>query len=185
MAILRIYTDGGCAGNQSEENFGGYGAVLEFGEHRRELYGGKVNTTNNQMELTAVIKAFQSLNKDGQTVEVFTDSSYVANCFRDKWYVNWQKNNWLNAAKKPVENQNLWEELISLVSKHSVTFYRVKGHVNLNSSATDLNGLYEKFCQWNGSRFSFEDFKYITRMNNRVDELANIGIDQAKETPFL
>lgn len=180
MPILRIYTDGGCSGNQSEENFGGWGAVLEFGEHKKELYGGKVNTTNNQMELTAVIRAFQALHKDGQTVEVFTDSSYVANCFRDKWYVNWEKNNWHNSAKKPVENKELWQELINLTRKHRVSFFRVKGHVNLNSNSVDFDALYKKFCQWNGSRFTFDDFKYITMMNNRVDELANIGINEVK-----
>ena len=79
MAILRIYTDGGCAGNQSEHNFGGWGAILEFGEHKKELYGGEANTTNNRMELTAVIEAFKALKKPGQYIQVFTDSSYVAN----------------------------------------------------------------------------------------------------------
>lgn len=99
MTILRIYTDGGCSGNQSSKNFGGWGAILEFGEHRKELFGGEKNTTNNRMELTAVIEAFKALNRTGQTIEVFSDSSYVANCFRENWYVSWEKNNWRNAAK--------------------------------------------------------------------------------------
>ena len=84
MMILRIYTDGGCSGNQSSENAGGWGAILEFGEHKKEMFGGEANTTNNRMELTAVIEAFKALNKDGQTVEVFSDSAYVSNCFRTK-----------------------------------------------------------------------------------------------------
>lgn len=180
MAILRIYTDGGCAGNQSEENFGGWGCVLEFGEHRKDMYGSEANTTNNRMELTAVIEGLKALNKDGQTIEVFSDSSYVSNCFREKWYVSWEKNGWRNAAKKSVENQDLWKELLALVRKHNVTFYRVKGHVNLNSKSTSFDKLYEKFVQWNGSRFTFEDFMYITEMNNRCDELANIGIDEIR-----
>lgn len=180
MAILRIYTDGGCSGNQSSRNSGGWGSILEFGEHKKEMFGGEANTTNNRMELTAVIEAFKALNRDGQTVEVFTDSSYVANCFREKWYESWEKNKWRNAAKKSVDNQDLWKELLALVRKHNVTFFRVKGHVNLNSKSANFDTLYEKFVTWNGSRFSFDDFKYITTMNNRADELANMGISRVK-----
>lgn len=180
MAILRIYTDGGCSGNQSSSNTGGWGSILEFGEYKKELYGGEANTTNNRMELTAVIEAFKALTRNQQTVEVFTDSSYVANCFREKWYESWEKNKWRNAAKKSVENQDLWKELLALVRQHNVTFFRVKGHVNLSSKSTNFDALYEKFVTWNGSRFSFDDFKYITMMNNRADELANMGISRIK-----
>ena len=180
MAILRIYTDGGCSGNQSDENFGGWGAILEYGEHRKELYGGEVNTTNNRMELTAVIEAFKALKGPGYTIEVFSDSSYVMNCFREKWYESWEKNGWKNAARKSVENQELWKELLALVRQHKVQFFRVKGHVNLNSKSTDFDKLYSKFVEWNGARFSFEDFKYITAMNNRADELANMGINEVR-----
>ncbi len=180
MAKLRIYTDGGCSNNQSDTNFGGWGAILEYGDHKKELWGGEKDTTNNRMELTAVIEAFKALKKEGQQVEVFTDSSYVAQCFRQKWYVNWERNGWKNSQKKAVENQELWEELLSLVRKHQVSFFRVKGHVNLESEKTDFNSLYEKFQEWNGESFSFEDFQYITAMNNRADELANIGIDQCR-----
>ena len=142
MTTLRMYTDGACRGNQSDSNIGGWGTILEFGEHRKELYGGEINTTNNRMELTAVIEGFRALKKDGQTVEVFTDSSYVANCFREKWYESWEKNRWRNAAKKSVENQELWKELLALVRRHNVSFYRVKGHVNLNSKSTDFDKLF-------------------------------------------
>ena len=180
MAILRIYTDGGCSGNQSYKNFGGWGAILEYGEHRKELHGGEVNTTNNRMELTAVIEAFKALKGPGYTIEVFSDSSYVMNCFREKWYESWEKNGWKNAARKSVENQELWKELLALVRQHNVKFFRVKGHVNLNSKSTDFDKLYTKFVEWNGARYSFEDFKYITEMNNRADELANMGIDEVR-----
>jgi ribonuclease HI len=120
-------------------------------------------------------------------VQVFTDSSYVANCFREKWYESWESNNWRNAARKSVENQELWKELLSLVRKNNVTFYRVKGHVTLPAckegklpeSAT-LTKHYEKFLQWNGSQFSYEDFIYVTKMNNKVDALANRGIDEIR-----
>ena len=180
MSVIRIYTDGGCSGNQQSENFGGWGSILEMGDHKKELHGGEANTTNNRMELTAVIEGFKALKRDGLDIEVFSDSSYVANCFREKWYESWEKNNWRNAARKSVENQDLWKELLALVRRHNVSFYRVKGHVNLNSKSTDFDKLYEKFVQWNGSAFSFEDFKYITTMNNRADELANIGIDEVR-----
>ncbi len=188
MSILRIYTDGGCAGNQSNENLGGWGALLEFGDTQKELYGSEANTTNNRMELTAVIEAFKALKRDGLEVEVFSDSSYVANCFREKWYESWEKNNWRNAAKKAVENQDLWKELLTLVRKHNVTFYRVKGHVTLPKNTPEgqlpksgtLDKLYEKFVQWNGARFSYEDFIYVTKMNNVVDGLANKGIDEIR-----
>ncbi|MGN0658181.1 MAG: RNase H family protein [Emergencia sp.] len=180
MTILRMYTDGGCSGNQSSENAGGWGTILEFGEHRKEMYGGAANTTNNRMELTAVIEGFRALNRDGQTVEVFSDSAYVSNCFREKWYESWEKNKWRNAAKKSVENQDLWKELLELVRRHDVRFYRVKGHVRLDSKSTDFDKLYEKFVSWNGTRFSFDDFRYVTAMNNRADELANMGINKVK-----
>ena len=180
MTVLRIYTDGGCSGNQSEENAGGWGAILEFGEHKKELHGGELNTTNNRMEMTALLQAFEAVKKEAQTIEIFSDSSYLMNCFREKWYENWQKNGWKNSKKEPVENRDLWEALLSHIHKHKITCYRVKGHVNLNSKVTDFNKLYEKFVQWNGAQFSFEDFKYITEMNNRADELANMGIDSVR-----
>lgn len=90
MKILRIYTDGACSGNQHDTNIGGWGAILEFGEVRKELWGGEVNTTNNKMEMTAVIEALSALKKDNQVIQVFSDSSYVMDCFRQKWYVSWQ-----------------------------------------------------------------------------------------------
>ena len=182
MTVLKIYTDGGCSNNQGAVNFGGWGAILEFGDHRKELYGGEANTTNNRMELTAVIEALKAIKKTDQEIQVFSDSAYVANCFREKWYESWEQNKWRNAARKAVENQELWKELLALVRQHRVTFYRVKGHVNLNSKAANTDALYEKFLQWNGSSFSYEDFCYITEMNNRADQLANQGIDAVRQT---
>ncbi len=187
MSIIRMYTDGGCSGNQSSCNIGGWGSILEMGEHRKELWGGEVNTTNNRMELTAVIEAFKALKRDGLTIHVFSDSAYVANCFREKWYESWEKNKWRNAAHKAVENQELWKELLSLVRKHDVSFYRVKGHVKVPKTndgslpqSPSLTALYEKFLTWNGSQFSYEDFLYITKMNNLADQLAGKGIDSLR-----
>ena len=184
MKQVTIYTDGACSGNPGP---GGWGAILIYGAHKRELSGGEADTTNNRMELTAVIEAFKALKKEGLTIHVFTDSAYVANCFREKWYESWEKNKWRNAAHKAVENQDLWKELLSLVRKHDVTFYRVKGHVRIPETSGDqlpespaLTSLYEKFLSWNGSSFSYADFIYVIKMNHVVDGLANKGIDQIR-----
>ncbi len=182
MSILKIYTDGACSGNQNELNIGGWGAILEFGDNRKELHGGEANTTNNRMELTAVIEAFNALKRDNLKIQVFTDSSYVANCFRERWHVAWEKNGWKNAKKEPVENQDLWQALLSLVNKNQVLFYRVRGHVNIDSPNTNLESHYTKFREMNGPGFTYEDFLYITKMNNRADELANLGIREIRIT---
>ena len=89
MAILRIYTDGACSGNQHETNVGGWGAVLEYGQTQKELWGGERNTTNNRMEMTALIEALSALKKTDQQIEVFSDSAYLMDCFRKKWYISW------------------------------------------------------------------------------------------------
>ena len=178
--ILRIYTDGGCSGNQNDENLGGWGAILDFGSAKKELYGSERNTTNNRMEMTALLSAFQALKKDGQTIHVFSDSSYLMDCFRKKWYAGWLRNGWKTASRKPVENQDLWKQLLPYIDSHEISFYRVKGHVNLSSSAASLDKLYQKFVEWNGAEFSFDDFMHVTEMNNRADELANLGIDELR-----
>jgi ribonuclease HI len=180
MAILKIYTDGACSGNQNDENVGGWGAILEFGEHKKELHGGEKNTTNNRMEMTALVKAFQTIKKEGQRIQVFSDSSYLMDCFRQKWYEQWQKNGWKNKQKKDVANRELWETLLPFLDKHQIQFFRVKGHVNLDHPSTDAEGRYEKFLEWNGAGFSFDDFRYITEMNGRADELANLGMDEIR-----
>ena len=178
--ILRIYTDGGCAGNQHNKNFGGWCAILEFAGHTKELCGGEADTTNNRMEMTALLEALKAVKKDGQVIHAFSDSGYLMDCFRKKWYVNWLKNGWKTAAKKPVENQDLWKELLPYLDRHEISFYRVKGHVDLSRSSTDTEKLYRKFTEWNGSGFSYEDFVYVTEKNNRADELANAGIDEIR-----
>ena len=178
--ILRIYTDGGCAGNQSDENLGGWGAILEFAGVTKELFGSEPNTTNNRMEMTALLEALRAIKKDGQTIIAFSDSSYLMNCFRQKWYVKWQKNGWINSKKQPVENRDLWEQILPFLDRHQITFCRVKGHVNVDSKSTDLNSLYEKFLEWNGASYSYEEFLHVTAMNNRADELANVGIDEIR-----
>ena len=92
MKTVNIYTDGACSGNQNDKNLGGWGCILEFGEHQKELHGGEVNTTNNRMELSALVAGLSALKQKGLNVRIFADSSYLINCFKQKWYVNWQKN---------------------------------------------------------------------------------------------
>ena len=181
MSILKIHTDGGCANNQKSENIGGWGAILEYGENVKELCGGELNTTNNRMEMTALIEALSTLKRSELKIEVFSDSSYLINCFREKWYVAWQKNGWLTSAKKPVENRDLWEKLIALTSEHTIKFNRVKGHVAIDNPATGAEKLYKKFIDWNGDNFTYEDFVHITRMNIRADELVHIGMKKISE----
>lgn len=178
MKILKIYTDGACSGNQNDENIGGWGAILEYGTAKKELCGGEINTTNNRMEMTAVIEALSALKKDGQIIHIFSDSSYVMDCFRQKWYVSWQKNGWKTSKKTPVENKELWQKLLELAGKHDISFFRVKGHVNLDHPNTNKEQIFKKFKEWNGSSFTYDDFVYVTKMNNRADELANEGMDR-------
>jgi ribonuclease HI len=180
MQTINIYTDGACSGNQNETNIGGWGAILEYGPHQKELYGGESNTTNNRMEMQALLEAFKAISKPNQTVRVFSDSSYLMNCFREKWFEKWHKNNWKTSNKTNVENRDLWVDLFAAVHLHSVSFYRVKGHVNLKSKKTDTHKLYETFKEWNGQSFTLDEFLYVTSMNNKADLLANKGIDDLR-----
>lgn len=133
---VRIYTDGACSGNPGP---GGWGAILMFGEQARELSGGEPLTTNNRMELLAAISALQAL-KEPCRVELYSDSAYMVNAFRQNWLANWQRNGWLNAKKEPVENQDLWRQLLQLTRVHQVDWLKVKGHANdaLNNRCDEL-----------------------------------------------
>ena len=180
MKTIYIYTDGACSGNQNEMNIGGWGAILEYGVHTKELYGGEANTTNNRMEMMALLTALKAVKKDGQTISVFSDSSYLMNCFREKWYEGWYRNNWQTSKKTLVENRDLWEALLDIIKLHTISFYRVKGHVNLQSKKIDKAALYNKFIEWNGPNFSIEEFCAIIEKNNRADSLANLGVDEVR-----
>ena len=123
MKEVVIYTDGACRGNPGP---GGWGVWLSFGEHSRELYGGHVETTNNRMELTAAIKGLQALNQDCH-VKLYTDSEYLRKGITE-WIHNWKKRGWKTAAKKPVKNADLWQELDEEVASHHIEWHWVKGH---------------------------------------------------------
>ncbi|MBO7426146.1 MAG: ribonuclease HI [Clostridia bacterium] len=126
MYVVDIYTDGACSGNPGP---GGWGAILMYGEHRKELSGGEKQTTNNRMELMAVICALKALKKPCK-VNLYSDSAYVVNAFNQNWIIGWQRNGWKNSAKVPVANIDLWQELLSLTNTHVVSFIKVKGHAD-------------------------------------------------------
>lgn len=174
---VNIYTDGACSGNQNETNVGGWGAILEYGEHTKELCGGEKNTTNNRMELLALVSALSALKSKELSIRVFSDSSYLINCFKEKWYVKWQMNGWKTSQKAPVENKELWEKLIELMKDQEIKFYLVKGHVSLNGDSSKLKTAYMKFIDHNGM-FTLEEFRYIVEKNNRADALANVFINE-------
>ncbi len=121
---VTIYTDGACSGNPGP---GGWGAILMLDEYKKEISGYSENTTNNIMEITAVLEAVKMLKYECE-ITIYSDSAYVVNAFKQGWIYNWQKNNWRTADKKPVKNQELWQELYFELSKHKFEFIKVKGH---------------------------------------------------------
>ena len=124
MKKVTIYTDGACSGNPGA---GGWGAILKYGEHEKEISGYEGVTTNNRMELTAAIEALKLLNQPCE-VELYSDSAYLVNAFNNNWVEKWKKNGWKNAGKEEVKNMELWQQLDELASKHKVTWIKVKGH---------------------------------------------------------
>ena len=149
--MIQIYCDGGCRGNQNTHNLGGYGIVIESGGIQREWYGVEKNTTNNRMELTACIKALRLVMSTNVPIIVTTDSLYLVRGITE-WYPGWIRRGWLNSKGKPVENRDLWEELIYLKDRHkNIEFEHVRGH-------SDNEG------------------------NNRADYLVNLAMDEYLES---
>ncbi len=146
MAKVEIFTDGACRGNPGP---GGWGVLLRAGKHEKELYGGESHTTNNRMEMTAVVMALKALKQQSDVV-LTTDSQYVRKGITE-WMSGWKKKNWQTSSKKPVKNVDLWKEIDHLASNHSIDWRWVKGH----------SGHVE---------------------NERVDALANRGIDELPES---
>ena len=126
MKKVTLYTDGACSGNPGK---GGWGAVLIYKDYKKEFSGFSNETTNNQMELTAVIEGLKKL-KEPCEVEIYTDSAYVCNAFLENWIENWKQNGFKNAGKKQISNIKLWQELLSLCETHKVQFFKVKGHAD-------------------------------------------------------
>lgn len=126
MKQVTIYTDGACSGNPGP---GGWGTVLLYQNNTKELSGSESSTTNNRMELLAAIKGLSAL-KEPCNVDLYTDSAYLYNAFEQRWIMHWTINGWLTASKKPVENKDLWIELLNLTKVHKVVFHKVKGHAD-------------------------------------------------------
>ena len=123
MKEVTVYTDGACRGNPGP---GGWGALLIYGDHEKELYGGESLTTNNRMELMAAIEALRAMKKSCR-IQLYTDSTYVRNGIQ-QWLDKWKANNWKTAAKKAVKNQDLWQALDDESGRHDVRWHWVKGH---------------------------------------------------------
>ena len=123
---VTLYTDGACSGNPG---LGGYGGILIYGNVQREYSGSEMETTNNRMEVTAVIEGLKKL-KYPCIVEVYSDSAYTVNAYLNGWIYAWKKNGWKKADGKPVQNVDLWETLYQLTQEHEVTFYKVAGHAD-------------------------------------------------------
>ncbi len=123
---VTIYTDGACSGNPGP---GGWAAILMAGGAKKELSGGEKDTTNNRMELMAVIEGLNALKRPCK-VDIYSDSAYVVNAFEQNWIDKWIRNGWKNSAKAEVANSDLWKRLLELTSTHNVTFHKVKGHAD-------------------------------------------------------
>ena len=124
MKTVTIYTDGACSGNPGP---GGWGAILRYKDTEKELSGGAADTTNNRMELTAVIEAL-ALLKESCVVELYSDSKYVIDGLSKGWAKGWQKRGWIKSDKKPALNPDLWERLLALTDRHEMHYHWVKGH---------------------------------------------------------
>lgn len=133
---IEIWTDGACSGNPGP---GGWAAILRWRDHEKELSGADPHTTNNRMELMGVLEGLRALTRPAR-VAIVTDSAYVEKAFTQGWLAKWQKNGWKTSAKKPVENQDLWQAILAAAEPHQVRFERVKGHagVHLNERADEL-----------------------------------------------
>lgn len=135
MKKIQIYTDGACSGNPGT---GGWGAILIYGTIKREIFDGEINTTNNKMELTAVIKALECI-KEKCEIDLYTDSKYVKDGIT-QWIYSWKKNNWKNSKKEEVRNKDLWQKLDELSKIHKINWFWVKGHNDneINNRADEL-----------------------------------------------
>ena len=136
MQKVTIYTDGACSGNPGP---GGWGAILIAGDYKKEISGGSKETTNNIMELTAILEALKALKTECD-VELYSDSAYCVNAFNQKWIYGWIKKGWKTSDGSEVKNKEIWQEIYALTQKHKVSFNKVKGHSDneLNNRCDEL-----------------------------------------------
>lgn len=175
---IYLYTDGSCQGNQSKNNKGGYGAYLKCGKYQKEISGSATNTTNNIMEMTAVIKGLQAIKDKTYSVLVFSDSAYIINCINQKWYVNWRKNGWKNSAKQEVLNKELWQDLLSEIENFKdIKFIKVKGHMD-SSKESEIKKWYNKLPSDVKSTITFDEYLEHIKGNSIADNLAVTGANK-------
>lgn len=137
MKEVILYTDGACSGNPGP---GGWGALLIWNGTEKELYGGEANTTNNRMEMMAIIEGIRALREKCH-VKIHSDSALIINAFNQHWITNWKKSGWRKSNKKPVENQDLWKEMLRVMAPHKVDWIKVKGH-----STNELNNRVDRIA---------------------------------------
>ena len=159
MEEITIYTDGACSGNPGP---GGWAAVLMLGDNKKEISGGSKDTTNNIIELTAVVEALKLLKRPCK-VNLHSDSAYVVNAFNQKWIYGWIKKNWKTADGSPVKNKEIWQELYSLTKIHDVTFIKVKGHAD-----NEFNNRCDELAVAESKKFL-----YIGKIKEEIKELDN------------
>ena len=141
MKTVTLYTDGACSGNPGP---GGWGCILEYNGQEKELSGGEKNTTNNRMELTAVIMGLSAL-KEPCIVELYSDSKYVIDALEKGWAWGWKKRGWIKSDKKPALNSDLWDQLLTLTTRHQLRCHWVKGHAdNPNNNRCDQLAVAER-----------------------------------------
>lgn len=130
MKKVEIYTDGACSGNPGP---GGYGTILKYGKQTKELSAGYIHTTNNRMELMAIIKGLEAL-KEPCKVTIYSDSRYIVDAINKGWLQSWIKRNWIRGKNEPVKNVDLWKKLAELMKKHKVQFFWIKGHNGISEN---------------------------------------------------
>jgi ribonuclease HI len=147
MKQIVIYTDGACSGNGRDDSRGGWAAILVQASVERELSGAESNATNQRMELRAAIEGLKALTAPCQ-VTLYSDSAYVVNCFRNRWYEAWRENGWRNKKKQRIANRELWEELLEFVEArgHVVDFKKVVGHADKLGRTSDSHESYNQRC---------------------------------------
>ena len=172
---INIYTDGAASNNGYDNAIGGYGWVMELPDEKPIVFGGAIkNATNNQMELAAMISALQFIQSvidnetkyDNQEIFVFTDSAYIANCYSQKWYVNWKKNGWVNSKKQPVANKDQWKLLIPFFDRLNIHIVKVKGHAdNFGNQIADQIAVAAR---------TMDTKEFLEFRNNLMDKLEKI-----------
>ena len=138
--MIEIWTDGACANNGKNKGIGGWGAVLCFKEHRKEIYGTEINATNNEVELLAVIRAIEAVKTKQYPITIYSDSAYIVDCVNHGWYCKWINNDWKTSEGEPVKNKLIWKRLLYLRTQFDIKFVLVKGHsgIELNERADEL-----------------------------------------------